>query len=459
VSEHNITDCLLFPELFDRPVVTKFDQRQGSSDGGAILLKAADRRLGLTTALAGCLEDERQAGKVQHELCEMLTQRVLAIACGYADVNDAARLASDPVHKLLVGRDPIDGADLASQPTLSRFENAPDRKQLFRLTEALADRVIERHRRRLHGRAHRITIDLDPTDDPTYGAQQLSFFNSHYDTWCYLPVVGFLTFNDEAEQFLVTAILRPGNAHGSRGAIGILRRLIERLVRAFPGAVLRVRLDGGFATPEVLDFLDRQPGLEYVVNMASNAVLKRLAESAMRIARRRSKESGKTEHVYGECLYAAGKWSHRRRVIYKAEVVRLAEREPRDNPRFVITNLDRNPKWVYERVYCDRGDMENRIKELHYGMEIGRTSCTSFWANQFRVSMTAAAYVLMQELRLRLARTACARVQVSTLRERLLKLGAHVVVSVRRIVLHLPQSVPYLHSFHRLAWSLGARSG
>jgi hypothetical protein len=459
LSEHNITDCLLFPELFDRPLVAKFDQRQGSSDGGAILLKAADQRLGLTTALAGCLEDDRQPGKVQHELREMLTQRVMAIACGYADANDAARLASDPIHKLLVGRDPIDGEDLASQPTLSRFENGPDRKQLFRLTEALADRVIERHRRRLHGRARRITIDLDPTDDPTHGAQQLSFFNSHYDSWCYLPVVAFLTFNDEAEQFLVTAILRPGNAHGSRGAVGILRRLIQRLVRAFPGVILRVRLDGGFATPPVLEFLDRQPGLEYVVNMAANAVLKRFAKSALRVARRRSKESGKTEHVYGECLYAAKKWPHRRRVIFKAEVVRLAEREPRDNPRFVITNLKQNPQWIYEQIYCQRAEIENRLKELHDGVEIGRTSCTSFWANQFRVLLTAAAYVLMQELRLRLARTACARAQVWTLRDRLLKLGAQLLVSVRRIVLHLPHAFPYWDSFQRLAFSLGARSG
>ena len=434
MSEHSTTDGLLFPELFDR-------------------------RLGLTTALVACLEDERQASKVRHELSEMLTQRVMAIACGHADANDAARLAADPVHKLLAGRDPVDGEDLASQPTLSRFENAPDRKQLFRVTEALAACVIERHRRRLHGRARRITIDLDPTDDPTHGAQQLSFFNGHYDTWCYLPVVGFLTFNDEAEQYLVTAILRPGDSHGSRGAVGILRRLIERLVRAFPRAVLRVRLDGGFATPEVLEFLDRQPGLEYAVNMASNAVLQRFANSAMRMARRRSKKSGKTEHVYGECRYAAGTWSHRRRVLYKAEVVRHADREPRDNPRFVITNLKQNPQWIYERVYCQRGEIENRVKELHNGLEIGRTSCSNFWANQFRVLMTAAAYVLMQELRLRLARTACARAQVGTLRDRLLKLGAHVVVSVRRILVHLPQSFPYFHSFHRLALSLGARTG
>ena len=147
MTEHTTTECLLFPDIFDRPVIAKFDQRQGSSDGGAILLKAADRRLGLTATLTACLEDERQPGKVRHELSELLTQRILAIACGYEDANDAARLASDPIQKLLVGRDPVNGADLASQPTLSRFENSPNRKELFRMAEALADRVIERQNR------------------------------------------------------------------------------------------------------------------------------------------------------------------------------------------------------------------------------------------------------------------------------------------------------------------------
>jgi hypothetical protein len=460
MAEHITTECLLFPGIFDRPVVAKFDQPQGSSDGGAVLLKAADRRLGLTAALAECLEDERQPGKIRHELSELLTQRVMAIACGYEDANDAARLASDPVHKLLVGRDPIDGEDLASQPTLSRFENAPDRKQLFRMTEALADSVIERHRKRLHGRARRITIDLDPTDDPTHGNQQLSFFNTHYDTHCYLPVVAFLTFDDESDQYLVAAILRPGNASGSRGAVGILSRLIPRLGQAFPHAMIRVRLDGGFATPEVLGFLDCQPFLEYVVNMASNKVLDRLVEPAMRTARRLSKESGETEHIYGEFRYKTKKtWRYKRRILYKAEVVRHPDRDPKDNPRFVVTNMKQSPRWLYEEVYCQRGDLENRIKELHYGMEIGRTSCTGFWANQFRVLMTAAAYVLMQELRLRLARTASARTQVSTLRQRFLKLGVQVVVSIRRIVLRLPESYPYLDSFRRLALSLGAQTG
>jgi len=460
MNEHTTTECLLFPEIFDRPVVAQFDQSQGSSDGGAVLLKAADRGLGLTAALAACLKDDRQEGKVRHELEELLTQRIMAIACGYEDANDAARLASDPIHKLLVGRDPVEGEDLASQPTLSRFENSVGRKESFRMGEALADTVIERHRKRLKGRSRLITIDLDPTDDPTHGAQQLTFFNWHYDTYCYLPMVGFLTFDQEAEQYLVTAVLRPGNAPGSAGAVGILRRLIERLREAFPKAKIRVRLDGGFAAPEVLDFLDCEPKVEYLVNFAANAVLERKAESAMQRARRASESSQQTAHVYGACQYRTRKtWPWKRRVIYKAEVVRAEGKKPKDNPRFVVTNMKQTPRWLYEEVYCQRGDIENRIKELHYGMEIGRTSCTNFWANQFRVLMTAAGYVLMQEMRLGLAGTASARAQVSILRERFLKLGVLVVTSVRRILLHLPQSFPYLDSFHRLALNLGARSG
>jgi Transposase DDE domain group 1 len=424
------------------------------------MLAAAERRLGLIFALADCVKDKRQAGKVEHALDELLMQRVMAIACGYEDANDAARLASDPVHKLLVGRDPKKGDDLASQPTLSRFENSVNRKELFPMLEALADVVIERQRTRLHGRARKITIDLDPTDDPTHGQQQLSFFNGHYDTHCYLPVLGFLTFNDEPEQYLVTAVLRAGNAPGSLGAVGILSRLMPRLRKAFPKTLIRVRLDGGFASPEVLEFLDAQSGLQYVVNMASNKVLDRRVEPALVRARRLSRKSGKTEHVYGEFHYKTAKtWKYERRIIYKAEVVRHPDRDPKDNPRFVITNMKQKPQWIYERIYCKRGDIENRIKELHYGMQIDRTSCSSFWANQFRVLMTAAAYVLIQELRLRLARTKYVHAQVSTLRERLFKIGVQVVVSVRRIVLHFPQAFPDAANLHRLALNLGAQSG
>src|SRR5438105_9499331 len=229
----------------------------------------------------------------------------MAIACGYPDANDTARLGSDPIHKMLVGRDPIRGEDLASQPTLSRLENSRDGKELLRMGEALADCVIERHRSRLRGQARRVTIDLDPTDDPTHGAQQLSFFNGHYDTHCYLPMLSLLSFDEEAEQYVCAAVLRPGNVGAAVGAVAMLRRLVRMIRHHLPGVQIRVRLDGGFAHPAVLEFLDAQPKLEYVVAMAKNAVLKRVAESGMRRARQLSRRSGKTEHIYGEARYKA----------------------------------------------------------------------------------------------------------------------------------------------------------
>ena len=208
-------------------------------------------------------------------------RRVFGIACGYEDCNDAARLSQDPMHKLLVGRDPMEGAALASQPTLSRFENALGPKALMRMGLAMTDTVIGRHRKRLGGRVKRITVELDPTDDPTHGAQQLSFFNGHYDTWCYLPTAGFIQFDDEPEQYLFAYVLRPGNANAKLGAIGILRRIVERLRRAFPKAKVRVRLDGGFAGPEMFEFLEAER-VDYVVAMAENKVLKRFAEPLMK---------------------------------------------------------------------------------------------------------------------------------------------------------------------------------
>lgn len=399
------------------------------SNGGAVLLKAAERCYDLVAGFARALGDDRQAGKVRHPLQDLLAQRIFGLACGYPDANDADRLADDPIHKLLLGRDPVAGAPLASQPTLSRFENGPGTQALYRMGRELATAVIERHQRRLHGRARQITIDLDPTDDPTHGAQQLTSFNGHYDSWCYLPVLAFVTFEQEVEQYLCAAVLRPGNAPATRGAIGVLRRLLALLRIAFPRARFLVRLDGGFATPALLDFLDAEPALDYVVAMAGNAVLTRVAEPATVEARAQSDARGQTAHLYTETPYAAGTWRRERRVVIKAEVVRLSGREPRDNPRFVITTLRQTPRFVYEHVYCARGDIENRIKELHDGLHLGRTSCCRFWANQLRVLLTAAAYVLLQELRLRAARTAHARSQVTRLRDRLLKLGVHVVVS------------------------------
>jgi hypothetical protein len=454
------TDCIpqVTFEFYDhlKPVVTRFDQAQASTDGDVVLLKALDDRLGVTDHLAAGLRDRRDPDKICHSMRDLLRQRIFGLACGYEDATDAARLADDPLHKLAVGRDPVTGAPVASQPTLSRFEHAMSPRMLYRASRTLATTGIAHHRDRLKGQAQRITIDLDPTDDPTHGQQELTCFNGHYDTWCYRPLVAMLTCNDESEQYLVAIVLRPGNSPATRGARGLLRTLVRRLRQAFPTAALRVRVDGGFAGNDWLDVLEAQRG-EYVVGLASNARLVRRAGRLLGEAYGLSQYSDHTEHVFGETCYAARSWPHRRRVIIKAEVVRLPGRDPKCNPRFVVTNLRETPATVYA-IYSQRGDMENRLKELQDGLALGRTSCTRFWANQFRVLLTAA-YVLLQELPRQAQGTACATAQVHTLRERRLKLAVWVERSVRRLVLHLPQCAPWGETGRRVAVAIGATAG
>ncbi len=454
MAKDSTRQTVLFKELSKKGIVARFDQEQSSSDGGAILLKACDERLGLSAAMATCLHDNRQAAKVRHSYEEIFQQRMFGIACGYADGNDAARIAHDPVFKLLAGRDPVTGAALASQPTLSRFESAVSSGELLRMSGALAKSVIKRHQRRKR-KVKRITIDLDPTEDMTHGGQQLSFFNRFYDHWCYLPVAGFLSFDNEPEQYLFCCVLRSGHAVAKTGCLSILRRLLPRLRKAFPKAKIRIRLDAGFTGPELYEFFEAEH-MEYVVCMGKNAVLRRFAEPLMAPLREALEAGEELVPRFGECQYKAHSWKRERRVIMKADIALHPGREPKENPRFIVTNLKTTPKFIYQKVYCARGDIENRIKELKLGLEIDRTSCTSFNANQLRVLMTAAAYVLMQELRLKARRTGCARAQVNTLRLRLLKLGVWIESSVRRIVLHLPISTPYADDWRRIACAVGA---
>jgi Transposase DDE domain group 1 len=454
VNEPTIAQTVLFSDVADRPVIATFDQPHASSDGGAILLKAADRQLGLLAALTATIPDARASARLTHGVGHLVAQRVFAIACGHPDGNDADRLADDPIHKLLLGRDPLAGGRLASQPTISRFEHTAAPRMLIAMNEALADTVIARHRRRRR-RVRLITIDLDGTEDQTHGAQQLTFFSGFYRHWCYLPLVGTLTFDDEARQYLVAAILRPGNAAGPSGAVSVLHRLLPKLWRAFPRARLRVRLDAGFATPEIFDHLE-MAGVEYVVAMGTNPVLDRHAEPFLAPLRAVVASTHDTATTYGEAAYQTRSWPAPRRTIIKAEVVWHAGREPRDNPRFVITNLRQTPEWIYTHVYCARGDSENRFKELKLALAFGRTSCTRFWANQLRITLTAAAFVLFQELQLRLDRTALRGAQVPRLRQALITIGVQIVRSVRRVVLHFPRSHPDAALWARLACVLGA---
>ena len=318
--------------------------------------------------------------------------------------------------------------------------------------------MLKRHRQRLRGRAKRVTLDLDLTDDATHGAQQLSLFNGHYRSWCYLPLLGFVSFNDEPEQYVVSSILRPGRTPTGEEVVALLEPLLAQIRQAFPKARVRVRLDGGFAGPVLLDFLDESK-VEYVLGLAGNKVLWRRSSADLTRVRKQARKRGESVAEYGETRYAAKSWKRReRRVIYKAEVTHLEGRELRDNPRYLVTNLRHSPENVYA-IYRFRGDVENRIKELKHDLAMDRTSCSSFLANSLRVLLTAAAYALMQELRLHLLRRTKRRWQVGTIRLRLLKIGGRIHASVRRLIVHLAESHPWQREWHAVARACGAVPG
>jgi hypothetical protein len=450
---HPTAQRALFEETFSKPVAVQFDGEQRSSDGGALLLGAVDRRIGLTEALSRTLRDGRAARRIEHGVDELFRQRVFSIALGYSDQNDAARIGSDPLLRMLCCRSPDAAGRLGSQPTLSRFENSRTGRELVELGRSLERFVIAGLRKR-YPKALRITIDLDSTEDPTHGQQPFAFFNGYYESWCYLPMLGFLSVDDEPAQHLFHARLRPGTARDSRGTPTLLRRTVKLLRKAFKKARILVRLDAGFGKPQIFDVLD-ELGVDYVVGMQGNSRLSALAAEPLRVVRTLAERFGGTLRTWGESEYRSEGWSRSRRTVFKAEALVYPGRELKENLRFYVTNLRQAPCKVCER-YNQRADVENRIKELHDGLEIDRTSCSSFLANQMRVLETATAYVLYQELRLRLKDRDLARAQVTTLRERLFKLGAVVKESVRRIVLSFPESCPWKEAWYGVARALGA---
>ena len=430
-----------FPSSANRPVQVQFDEALGTSDGGGLLLSLADEIVGITETLSAVISDWREPGKIRHTLREVIQQRVFGLALGYADANDFSALSHDPMHKLLIGRDPLTGEALASQATISRFENSISRTDLMRAALAMTDTIlaaIKRHHRR---RPKLITIDLDPSDDPAHGSQQNIAFNSFYDCHCFLPLLAFVTIDDEPEQYALPALLRGGKASATEGAFWVLRQILGRLRKLFPKTRIRVRLDGGFSGPELLDFLDGER-VEYLIGLAKNSTLSSHSLELAYAAWEGYYENSKTVTLYGETRYAAESWNdNQRRVIIKAEVVQYPERLPRENTRYVVTNLRHAPQRVYE-IYRQRGDVENRIKELFLEMELGRTSCSRFEANQLRMLLTVGAYALLQEIRRCAAPLFPGRPQVGRLRLLLLKIGGRIQSSLRRIVLHLAEQHP-----------------
>ena len=425
----------LFEIPFGRRIIAgSFDGGSISSDAGVVLLRQVERELGLVKRLASCVKDSRDPDKVKQRIEDMLRQRVFAIAQGYEDCNDHDSLRSDPMFKLSVDREPISGKDLASQPTLSRLENSVGKRELWRMGEVLVGQFIQGHER---VKPKRIVIDSDATDDPTHGQQEFEFFHGFYDCHCYLPLLIFATA-DEGEQQLLASVLRRGNVHAGHRLVSILRRIVPRLKEAFPEAEIVLRGDAGMALPEVYDFCESS-GVSYLISLPKNSRLLSIAEEYLRDAESIYEETGEKVRLFGEFTYAAESWPHERRVVVKAEVAGKGE-----NPRFVVTNITGgDAEDIYEE-YIDRGDVENRIKELKDGLLSGRTSCHRFLANQFRLLLHSAALILMQALRRLLAGTEMATAQAGTLRAKLLKVGVRVRETTRRIRLMMPSSYPYV---------------
>jgi len=452
------TQQVLFPSLFSKPVHVSFSREHLSSNGGTVLLAARDRQLGLTEALVDCMVDGRRTQSVEHELLEQLRQRVVSIAVGCPDGNDAAKLREDPMLKLACDRDPVKGDALSSQPTLSRFENSVNGRQLLEMGYELAGTVIAEQAKRRKGRKlGRIIIDIDPTCDSTYGAQQLTFFNGFYKTYCYLPLVVTISFGWERRKYPVAAVLRSGTAGPMVGTMAVVTRLIDLLREHFGSTRLCLRADSSFAVPELFDFLESED-IRYAISMGSNSVLEGLSKVAMADARNQAADNQQTSTLYGWDFYQSGGWSHQRMVAYKAQVLVHPDKDDhRDNARYLIHNLDYRygPEGAFN-FYYGHSDMENNIKELKNDLAMDRTSCTSFAANQFRLMMTLAAYVLMQSVAERTSDLDLLKAQMGTLRDRLLKIAVRVRSSSRRITLEFTSHHPWDQSWLNAARGLGA---
>jgi hypothetical protein len=434
---------LCFPPVGGQTVRADFEGGALSSDFGALLLRGVDRQIGLTARLAAAIHDKRHQAYINHPLRDLLAQRIYQIASGYADGNDANSLRHDPVFKLGLERRPLDPEyDLASAPTFSRLEHQVDRKDLYRLTTALVDHFIASYPEPPAA----LVLDLDHSDDPTHGQQELAFYNHHYQNHCYLPLFIF----EGTSHALVTAYLRPGTRPTGAENAMILVRLLSYLRHHWPHTHMLVRGDSHFATPEVIDVITSYRWTDFIFGLTGNAVLLRHAAPTIQEARRLyhqrvalAQAHGQTpptsSRLYDEFVYAAGSWAQPWRVVLKAEVMQAG-----DNPRFVVTSLEApTPQMLYEDLYCARGNCENAIKAVKNDLRSDRTSATSFLANAMRLVLACAAYALHHALRTHtLQHTTLAQAQPSTIILTLFKIATQVKQYKDRILLHLPSSCP-----------------
>ena len=441
-----MTECnrqpLLFSSLKRQQIQADFAGGTLTSDAGGLLLREVDGRLGLIDALANCLTDPRDPARIQHEQRTMLAQRIFGIALGYEDLNDHNELRHDPLFGVLAEQPPSPRGSLASSPTLCRLENRVGRQALARMSAVLVEQFVAS----FDTPPDELVLDFDPTDLPVHGQQERRCFHGFYGHYCFLPLYVFC-----GRQLLV-AYLRPSNIDAPLHSRAILKLLVARLRRAWPKVRIVLRADSSFARWKLLRWCEKN-NVFYVIGLARNPVLERMALPFMQAAEAEYQRTPQKVRNFHEFHYAARTWDHQRRVIVKAE--RL---EQGPNVRFVLTNLDAPAATIYDKRYTPRGDMENRLKEQQLMLFATRASCHAFEANQFRLLLSAAAYVLIEHLRrTALKDTKLQAAQADTIRLKLFKVAARVVISVRRVVLHLSSAYPLQALFRRIVARLVAR--
>jgi len=417
-----------------------FDGGKLTSDGGLVWLAKADEELGVCEEIASHVPEWRKGPSLRHSLVRLVRQRVLQIACGYEDQNDSDTLRSDPLLKLICGSLPETDGNLASQPTISRLENAPDARSCLRIAEALGELYLRE--RSKGGVPSRILLDFDATDDPAHGDQEGAYYHGYYQEHILHPL---LVFDGDTGQ-LITALLRYGNTHASRGALSILKRLVRRLREAWGEDVhIEIRADAGFAVPEIYEYCEEE-GIGYTIGLISNPRLEALAKDLLERAKRDSEEGGGEKvRLVSSASYRAGTWEGARRVIYKAEVL-----EKGTNTRFVVTSRSDEPKQLYD-WYVRRGEAEGWIKDFKVALKADRLSCHRFFANQFRLLLHAAAYWLLDTLRRKLVEAGVRRMQLDTLRLLLIKIGGRVRQLLTKVRLHLASGHPGQRLWHVLS--------
>jgi len=428
-----MTHCsteLLFDFYPQKPVSVDFEGGDLTSDAGLLLVRQADEKRGLTAGLAAGIEDWRNPFFIVHTLTDQVRQRVYQICAGYEDADDCDSLRGDPLLKITCDRLPRKDPDLASQPTMSRLENHVTRQDVSRLRKFFVDQFIASYATP----PEELVLDVDGWDDPTHGAQQLTFFHGYYEHHMYYPV----QISEARSGRPVVVQLRPGNSHAGKGVRGILAWLIWRLRKAWPEVRITLRGDCGFSLPEIMNLCERLR-IDYVLGIATNEVLKRKVEDLLESARLQYCRTGIKARRFDDVYYQAKTWKEPRRVIMKAEWLEKGE-----NARFVITNRLDDAQALYDEVYVQRAEAcENRIKEFKRGLKADRLSCHEFFANQFRLYLFQAAYWLMLEVREAAVDTEFEHAQVFRLREQLLKVGARVKETARRVWVHLASAFPW----------------